>query len=59
MSNMILNAFCGHLSSNYNASLGYGNDKEVIINACEDFEWLLDYMEITAEDVAKAFEEYK
>lgn len=43
-----------HIQKNWYASLGYGNDVEVITRGCDDLDWLLGALGITTQDILKA-----
>lgn len=49
----LIQVIARHIYNNWNASLGYGEDKKIISKACDDFDWLLNAMEITTEDILK------
>lgn len=44
-----------YIAHNWHASLGYGDDEEIITSACDDIDWLMNPAGITTQEIIKSY----
>lgn len=47
----LIRVIAKYIAHNWNASLGYGNDENIITRACDELGWLLNPAGITTKDI--------
>jgi hypothetical protein len=47
----LIKVIAKYIAWNWQASLGYGNDEDIITRACDDLNWLLNPAGITTKDI--------
>lgn len=55
----ILDSYCNYADRNWNASLGYGHDKEVLKQAMESEYWLFEALDMSFEEFYEYFENWR